>query len=362
ATFGGFDGDPVESCGPLVELQTCIFTPGICPGEGVITVTWRITDFCGNFDEVSQTFGVVDSTPPVITSCPGPDSISCDGGDPTSLFVTPTASDLCDSSPVVAQVGSDVVTGDDTTGCYSITRTWKVTDECGNQDNANNVDQTITVFDNVDPVIDNTPASGPVDCNVEHCFTITATDNCDSSVDILIEVTGGDVGSADISIIDNVLCITFFLDGEIFFDVTATDDCGNDVTESFALSSNCFFEACSPGYWGNHHESFPDPPYAFDTLFVDAFSVTPDGFFNASLTLDDALHMSGGVFNQTLFHGTAALLAAEHSGVDFSLSVAFVIQTMQDAFDGNITFAAAKKIFASAISADEAEGGCPLPM
>jgi hypothetical protein len=110
----------------------------------------------------------------------------------------------------------------------------------------------------------------------------------------------------------------------------------------------------------------PLPNYCFPgpaTKFVDAFnlvnlSAAPAGF-NANMTLFEAVNMSGGSFNQTLFHGTAALLNAGHTGVNFGATTAYCQSVMQQAFAGTITYSQAHGIFA-ALNSVEAISGCPL--
>ena len=92
---------------------------------------------------------VVDNVAPVLT-VPAPSTINC-GESP--VFSEPTATDACGSTVTIAQVGSDVTTPSTTAGCnsYSITRTWVATDACGNASAP--MSSTITVVDNVAPVL-----------------------------------------------------------------------------------------------------------------------------------------------------------------------------------------------------------------
>lgn len=85
-------------------------------------------------------------------------------------------------------------------------------------------------------------------------------------------------------------------------------------------------EGCTPGYWKNHLDSWGATGYSpsddFDTVFgVDYF--TPD------VTLLQALNLGGGDVYRLGRHGTAALLDAAHSGVDYPYTVAEVISMVQ---------------------------------
>src|SRR5207247_3708518 len=88
-----------DLCGPAtVHLISDVTTPGSCPQAFSETRTWDATDACGNHStQVSQTINVVDTTPPIIT-CPANQTIGCTA---TTVFGTPTASDICDPNPQV---------------------------------------------------------------------------------------------------------------------------------------------------------------------------------------------------------------------------------------------------------------------
>jgi gliding motility-associated-like protein len=133
-------------------------TGGAC--GGTITRTWTYTDACGNNATVTQTITVDDTTPPTATN-PAPQSGVPPAFDP--LQVTDEA-DNC-SIPTVTN-GGDVSDGGN---CPEIiTRTYIVTDACGN---SINVTQTFTVGDAVMPT-----ASNPLPINVECQINVPATD------------------------------------------------------------------------------------------------------------------------------------------------------------------------------------------
>jgi len=94
-----------------------------------------------------------------------------------------------------------------------ITRTYSITDACGNPAT---VQQVITVHDLVAPVFNAPPADVTVACSadVPAMTDLTWTDNCDGTAD----VTGGDVS-------DNNTCPE-----TITRTWTYTDACGNPAT------------------------------------------------------------------------------------------------------------------------------------
>ena len=139
-------GSVVGADGPLVG--------GTC--GGTITRTWTYTDACGNTTTVTQTITVDDTTPPTASN---PPDIIVPGGPapvPDPAVVTDEA-DNCTVSPVVAWV-SDLSDGG---VCPEIiTRTYSVTDDCGNQ---TLVEQLIYITDPFPPTASN-PAPIDVEC------------------------------------------------------------------------------------------------------------------------------------------------------------------------------------------------------
>jgi len=99
-----------------------------CPGTYQIRRTWRATDACGNSTVATQTIQVSDNGAPVFTFVPGPITIECNT--PLPPLVNPTASDACGGFVSITFLGN-VPTG---SGCetYTITRTWRAQDLCGN--------------------------------------------------------------------------------------------------------------------------------------------------------------------------------------------------------------------------------------
>ncbi len=144
--------------------------------QDTITRTYKVTDGSGNFVDVVQMIYIEDVTNPTASN-PTSLNVQCIGDvpAPSAGWVTDEA-DNCAAAPVVAFV-SDV---SDSLSCpETITRTFSVTDNCGNQ---TTVDQLIIIMDMTAPIGD--IASLPAltgNCDITPS-TATATDNCDGAM------------------------------------------------------------------------------------------------------------------------------------------------------------------------------------
>ena len=120
----------------------------------VKTITFTALDICGNISTGTSTITIVDVTPPNI-SCPAPVTVTCPSNIPgkatdytTFVAAGGTASDLC-VTPVVTWV-SDVISNQTCPNNYTLTRTYKATDACGNSTTCT---QVITVNNQTPPVV-----------------------------------------------------------------------------------------------------------------------------------------------------------------------------------------------------------------
>jgi len=198
--------------GDVISGQTCA-------NRYTITRTYRATDACGNFAECTQTITVNDQTAPVIT-CPAALTVSCASAVPAANIALVTATDNCGGAVTITHVG-DVISGQTCANRYTITRTYRATDACGNFAECT---QTITVNDQTAPVLtcpSNITVSTPAgSCTAVVNFTPTATDNCNGAVTIVSVPASGSV----------------FAIGTTVVNVTATDACGNSSTCSFTVT------------------------------------------------------------------------------------------------------------------------------
>lgn len=167
--------DELDNCGvPTVTFIGDATDGNFCPET--VTRTYRVTDQCGNYIDVTQTIIIGDGALPTASN-PPPINVQCiaDVPAPNPLVVT----DEADNSGVPTVTWEDDVS--DGNSCPEvITRRYRVTDNCNTYIF---VSQTITVWDNIAPVLSSMPANLTVQCpgDVPPMQAITWTDNCDGS-------------------------------------------------------------------------------------------------------------------------------------------------------------------------------------
>ncbi|MDB3907321.1 gliding motility-associated C-terminal domain-containing protein, partial [Crocinitomicaceae bacterium] len=207
--------DEADNCtvSPVVVWVSDVSDNGNCPE--IITRTYSITDDCGNQTLVTQIISVGDAIPPTASN-PAPISVQCSGDVPAPdpLVVTDEADN---GAPPVVTFESDV--SDGLTCPETITRTYRVTDDCGN---FIFVTQTITIHDTQVPVFAAPPANVTVECigDVPAMTNLGWTDNCDGA---------GNVTGSDVS--DGLSCPE-----TITRTWTYTDACGNTATETQTIT------------------------------------------------------------------------------------------------------------------------------
>ncbi|MBL0130503.1 MAG: HYR domain-containing protein [Chitinophagaceae bacterium] len=208
-----------DDCSGVVTVthQGDVISAQTCANRYTITRTYRATDAASNFAECTQIITVNDNTPPSLT-CPAPVTVSCASAVPVpDIALVTGVSDNCGGLVTVTHQG-DVISGQTCANRYTITRTYRATDVCGNFAQCT---QIITVNDVIAPVItcpsNITVNASPGLCSAVVTFTTTATDNCAGAVTIVSVPASG----------------TAFRVGTTTVISSATDVCGN--------SSNCTF-------------------------------------------------------------------------------------------------------------------------
>ncbi|MCI0745858.1 MAG: PKD domain-containing protein [Verrucomicrobia subdivision 3 bacterium] len=170
ANFAGGSVSDDRDANPLVTFEGDVAL-GTCPM--IITRTYKATDTSGNSATCTQSITVNDTIAPAIT-CPPTASVAY-GSVPlaatsTSEFIAQggSVSDNCDSAPNVTS--SDSAEG----SCPQIiTRTYNVTDACGN---ASTCQQTITVVNSAPVITSVTGPNAPVALGSSVSVTVAFSD------------------------------------------------------------------------------------------------------------------------------------------------------------------------------------------
>ncbi|MEZ4800802.1 MAG: hypothetical protein R2809_13705 [Flavobacteriales bacterium] len=186
----------------VIEEQYFLGEEELC--GTLITRNWTAVDACGNTATAVTTVFVYDNVAPVFDATVANVEVSCESEIPA--YAELTATDACSEATVERSV--EVVSADDC-GNQVIVVSYVATDACGN---TANYSYTITVNDEVAPVLSAMPADLVLDCEatVPAADAITAFDNCNGEIEVsFIETYVGDqpaVGSiADCNLITPAL-------------------------------------------------------------------------------------------------------------------------------------------------------------
>jgi hypothetical protein len=213
--------DEADNCSTnLNATYSDVVTAGACEGTHIITRTWHLIDHCGNAaaNQV-QTITVNDEIAPTFT-LPADITIYTDANCNYNASVAATG-DVTDEhdncSTNLNATFTDIVTAGACEGTHIITRTWHLTDHCGNP--AANQVQTITILDNTAPTF-----TRPAD------VTIHSDGNCNYNASVAIT---GDVLDEH----DN--CSTEL--NATFTDVTTNGSCegAHIITRTWHLADHC---------------------------------------------------------------------------------------------------------------------------
>ncbi|MDO9184217.1 MAG: HYR domain-containing protein, partial [Bacteriovorax sp.] len=185
---------------------------GTCPI--IVNRTFQITSACG-ITSVSQTITIKDTTPPIISNTAGSldTTVLCSANVPTINISAITATDNCQESVTISHVGDETISGT-CANKFSIIRTYKATDVCGN---SSEFIQNIIVNDNILPTII-CPTNIIVNTDLGTCGASNVTlgnptidDNCSTP-----------------TVTNNAPAI--FPIGDTIVTWTVTDACGNKAT------------------------------------------------------------------------------------------------------------------------------------
>ncbi|MDP5011925.1 MAG: PKD domain-containing protein, partial [Crocinitomicaceae bacterium] len=223
--------DAMDNCTavPALDWVGDVSDGNTCPET--ITRTFSITDDCGNQTLVDQLIIVNDVTAPTASN-PAPVNVECILDVPAAnITVVTNEADNCTAAPTVAWV-SDV--SDNGTCPETITRTYSVTDDCGNQ---TLVTQTIIVNDVTNPTASNPSAINVVSAAAvplpDPTVVIDEADNCTTNpiVAWVSDVSNGNVCNNE----------------QITRTYSVTDDCGNSIIVTQLITITAIYPTISAG-------------------------------------------------------------------------------------------------------------------
>ncbi len=213
-----------DNCSVQYIKTSGSFVAGNCGAEGSYTHTWIAKDAAGNESTVfTQVISIKDETAPSWTTAVGAldMTIACNDQDALARAQgrEPKATDLCGIVSITKTPGTFVAGACAGTGSY--TNTWVAKDACQNA--SISFSQTITVIDNVAPVI-NTCADAQSIQTAQNCKTlvpdftqgINSSDNCSAANQLVISqqpAAGTEVGPGNTTIV-----------------IIVKDACGNEST------------------------------------------------------------------------------------------------------------------------------------
>lgn len=208
-----------DNCGVDRLTKEDEIIEGDCTDTYTILRTWTAIDFCGNASSVQRSFVVeIDNTAPVFLEVPESYTIGC--GD-VPVFGTPRFVDYCSETEL--STTDETIIGTCNGSGYSRTKTWTITDACGNSQTAS---QTIEVEEDIIAPVMTGLEDYEVDCDglESSLSTPNISDNC-SEVTVEYEDTVGE-GT----------CLSGY---EIERTWTAMDACGNTTvhTQSIQVTS-----------------------------------------------------------------------------------------------------------------------------
>ncbi|MFC4818144.1 PKD domain-containing protein, partial [Flavobacterium sp. GCM10023249] len=182
AQLQALGGNATDNSGGSLIISYIDVKSGSCPI--VVTRTFYAKDACNNVGSDVQIINIEDTIAPSLPAVlPQNITVSCDNVPANSSL---TANDNC--SGAITVQGVDTTSSTACSSQYSISRKWTFNDACGNTSSHT---QIITVQDTTKPVFNGQlPGDVTVQCdNVPAPAILTASDNCDNSVQVVYSET-----------------------------------------------------------------------------------------------------------------------------------------------------------------------------
>ncbi|MGZ4964008.1 MAG: HYR-like domain-containing protein, partial [Limisphaerales bacterium] len=214
--------------GVVISHNADVITYSNCVNRFKVTRTYVATDACGNSSSQNQTITVNATNSPTITAFPVDTTVSCASAVPGADDTLVTATDNCGGGSVTISHDADVIASGACANRFSITRTYRATDACGNSSSKS---QTITVNSSTAPTITGFPADVTYSCAssvpAANDSLVTATDSCGGSSGVVISHSADVVAAG--------ACANRFTITRTY---VATDACGNSSSKSQTITVN----------------------------------------------------------------------------------------------------------------------------
>ncbi|MBN2237385.1 MAG: gliding motility-associated C-terminal domain-containing protein, partial [Bacteroidales bacterium] len=216
----------IDDCGTITWSNNFTSLSDLCAETGTATVTFTAKDECGNETNTTANFTIIDSTQPTWNESVGSldRSVECSSSAElnNALALSPTASENCG----VASITENPEIIGVCSGTYTITRTWKAFDECGNESSI--FSQIINVSDHTAPIISTAALDRIVECdgrgNNDELKAWLLANGGAQAFDYCSDIEW----TNDFSSLSNLCAET----GIALVTFTATDNCGNFVNTS----------------------------------------------------------------------------------------------------------------------------------
>lgn len=131
-------------------------------------------------------------------------------------------------------------------------------------------------------------------------------------------------GNGSVTVAD---CGVYTIEGTVNLGLFPDRTCDLPVLTVVCTCDTPGDEGCTPGFWKNHLDAWEGTDLYPDDDFDTAFGVD---LFDPDITLYEAVWARGGGNNKIARHGTAALLNAASENVEYPVSIAEVIQAVQE--------------------------------
>jgi len=218
-----------DNCSSWSTTSAFVNTQGACNGENTQTITYTVTDACGNASSVTRAVRITDSQPPFPVQSPEDVVVLC--GEPLPDDA-PMFEESCSVADVVLVENTAM---GDCAGSSVLTQMWTATDACGN---SSTVTRNVSIVDtlapsiltNLDPVVVTYQTGQPAGAEALPEASLTIEDACD----------GAPTWMATDSLVSQELGVEHWV--RTF---TAVDDCGNASMGTQAIQVFVRVDGCT---------------------------------------------------------------------------------------------------------------------